>query len=118
MAATTGGRSSSSSYAASKAAVDTFTLGLAKEVAAEGIRVNAVRPGMTETDMTDYVRSDPGVRAEIAASIPMRRIAAPEEIALPILWLLSDEASFISGCCVDASGGGFVIGGSGVVTRP
>ena len=113
MAATSGGRTSSAAYAASKAAVDVFTQGLAKEVAAEGIRANVVRPGMTETDMTGYVHNDPARRAEIAASIPMNRIGTPDEIARPILWLLSDEASFVSGCCVEASGGGFHIGRPG-----
>ena len=76
----------------------------------DGIRVNALRPGMTMTDMTDRVRGDPAQRAEIAATIAMDRVAAAEEMARPILWLLSDEASFVSGCCVDASGGGFIIG--------
>ena len=74
------------------------------------MRVNAVRPGMTLTDMTDSLRQDPALQARIAATIAMNRVAEPEEIAAPILWLLSDEASFISGCCLDASGGGFVIG--------
>jgi NAD(P)-dependent dehydrogenase (short-subunit alcohol dehydrogenase family) len=112
MAATIGGRPGSSHYAASKAAVDAFTVGLAKEVAAEGIRVNAVRPGVTLTDMTDPLRHDATLRSEVAATIAMNRVATAEEIAAPILWLLSDEASFVSGCCVNASGGGFVIGSS------
>jgi NAD(P)-dependent dehydrogenase (short-subunit alcohol dehydrogenase family) len=110
MAATIGGRAGASDYAASKAAVDVFTVGLAKEVAAQGIRVNAVRPGMTSTDMTDPVLSNPARLADITTTIPMQRIASPEEIARPILWLLSDAASFMSGACVDVSGGGFVIG--------
>lgn len=110
MAAAIGGRAGSSDYAASKAAVDVFTVGLAKEVATEGIRVNAVRPGMTFTDMTDDVRRDPARKARIAETIAMDRIAEADEIARPILWLLSEEASFISGSCLDASGGGFVIG--------
>jgi NAD(P)-dependent dehydrogenase (short-subunit alcohol dehydrogenase family) len=84
-------------------------------VAAEGIRVNAVRPGVTLTDMTDQIRQDPTLRAEVAATIAMNRVATAEEIAAPILWLLSDEASFVSGCCVNASGGGFVIGRSSPV---
>ena len=110
MAASTGGRPGSSHYAASKAAVDAFTLGLAKEVAPEGIRVNAVRPGMTRTDMTEARLADPDSHAAIAATIAMNRVATPEEIARPILWLLSDAASFVSGACLDASGGGFVMG--------
>ncbi|MEM9221600.1 MAG: SDR family oxidoreductase [Pseudomonadota bacterium] len=112
MAATIGGRPGASAYAASKAAVDAFTRGLAKEVATDGIRVNAVRPGVTITDMTAAVRDDAGVRAAIEATIAMNRTAEPDEIAAPILWLLSNDASFISGAHLDASGGGFVIGAS------
>jgi NAD(P)-dependent dehydrogenase (short-subunit alcohol dehydrogenase family) len=112
MAATIGGRPGNSAYAASKAAVDCFTVGFAKEVGPEGIRVNAVRPGVTITDMTSAVRDDPEVRRSIEATIGMRRTAAADEIAAPILWLLSDEASFVSGCLLDASGGGFVISAS------
>ena len=110
MAAVTGGRPGSCHYAASKAAVDAFTIGLAKEVAAEGVRVNSVRPGMTRTDMTEKRLADPQSHARIAATIAMNRVGAAEEIARPILWLLSDAASFVSGACLDASGGGFVIG--------
>jgi NAD(P)-dependent dehydrogenase (short-subunit alcohol dehydrogenase family) len=110
MSATIGGRPGAAFYAASKAAVDTLTVGLAKEVAAEGVRVNAVRPGMTLTDMTAERLTDPVRRAEIDATIPMHRPATVEEVAAPIVWLLSDEASFVSGCLLDVSGGGFVIG--------
>ena len=110
MAATIGGRAGSSDYAASKAAVDTFSIGLAKEVADQGIRVNSLRPGMTMTDMTVHLEEDPEHGARVAASIPMGRVARVEEIASPIIWLLSPAASFISGACVDASGGGFIIG--------
>ena len=109
MAATIGGRPGAAAYAATKAAVDAFTIGIAREVADDGIRVNALRPGMTRTNITDYLE-DPATEERIAATIPMRRIAATEEIAAPILWLLSEEASFISGACLDASGGGFWIG--------
>ncbi|BDG02384.1 SDR family NAD(P)-dependent oxidoreductase [Anaeromyxobacter oryzae] len=111
MAATIGGRPGASAYAASKAAVDTFTVGLAKEVAARGIRVNAVRPGFTDTAMTRRVTDDPAALAAIAATIPANRIATAEEVARPIVWLLSDEASFVTGARLDVSGGGFVIGG-------
>jgi len=110
MSATIGGRPGAAFYAASKAAVDTLTVGLAKEVAGEGVRVNAVRPGMTLTDMTAARLTDPLRRAEIDATIPMHRPATPEEVAAPIVWLLSDEASFVSGCLLDVSGGGFVVG--------
>ena len=109
MAATIGGRAGASDYAASKAAVDVFTIGLAKEVSGEGVRVNCLRPGMTMTDMTDQLRENPELRARIEATIPMHRIAQADEIAKPIVWLLSEEASFISGACMDASGGGFLI---------
>lgn len=110
MAATIGGRTGKSHYAASKAAVDAFTIGFAKEVAGEGIRVNAVRPGVVATDMTAAGLRDPATRAEIESTIPMGRVGAPVEIATAILWLLSAEASFVSGARLDASGGGFVIG--------
>jgi len=110
MAATIGGRAGKSHYAASKAAVDAFTVGFAKEVAREGIRVNAVRPGVFATDMTAAGLADPAVRADIEATIPMGRVGQTPEVATAILWLLSDEASFISGARLDASGGGFVIG--------
>ncbi len=110
MSATIGGRTGAAYYAASKSAVDTITVGLAKEVASEGVRVNAVRPGMTRTPMTEGRLNDPARRAATEATIPMGRVAAPDEVARPIVWLLSDEASFVSGCLLDVSGGGFVIG--------
>ncbi len=103
MAATIGGRKGSAIYAASKGAVDVYTKGLAKELAPQGIRVNAVRPGATATDMTV------GAPATTAGTIPMGRFATADEVAAPILWLLSDEASFIAGAKLDASGGGFLI---------
>jgi NAD(P)-dependent dehydrogenase (short-subunit alcohol dehydrogenase family) len=110
MAATIGGRPGRTAYAASKGAVDSFTIGFAREIAREGIRVNALRPGMTMTDMTDAVRRDPELYARTAETIAMNRCAEPEEMARPILWLLSDEASFISGALLDGSGGGFMLG--------
>jgi NAD(P)-dependent dehydrogenase (short-subunit alcohol dehydrogenase family) len=109
MASTIGGRAGASDYAASKAAVDVFSTGLAKEVSGEGIRVNVIRPGMTRTDMTGRLDEDPKLRERIEASIPMHRIATAEEIAAPIVWLLSREASFVSGAHLDASGGGFLV---------
>lgn len=111
MAATIGGRRGASDYAASKAAVDVFTVGLAKEVSAEGIRANSLRPGMTMTDMTARLRDDAELRGRVEATIPMKRIAEADEVARPIVWLLSPEASFISGACLDVSGGGFVVAG-------
>ncbi|MGH6901839.1 MAG: SDR family oxidoreductase [Geminicoccaceae bacterium] len=109
MAATIGGRPGRSAYAASKGAIDSFTIGFAREVARAGIRVNAIRPGMTLTDMTDAVRRDAELRARVAATIAMDRCAEPEEMARPILWLLSDAASYVSGAILDASGGGFML---------
>jgi len=109
MAATLGGRSGSSAYAASKAAIDAFTKGFAREVAAEGIRVNSLRPGMVLTEMTEGRLQDLAFRAGIESSIPMRRIGEAHEIAKAILWLLSDESSFITGAMLDASGGGYII---------
>lgn len=110
MAAAFGGRPGASHYAGSKGAVDSYTKGVAKEVATEGVRVNAVRPGVTLTDMVEAVRDDPARKRAISETIPMNRPANAEEIAEPILWLLSDAASFVTGCILAASGGGFVIG--------
>jgi NAD(P)-dependent dehydrogenase (short-subunit alcohol dehydrogenase family) len=109
MAATLGGRSGSSAYAASKGAVDAFTKGFAREVAAEGIRVNSLRPGMVLTEMTESRLKDPTFRIGIESSIPMRRVGEAHEIAKAVLWLLSDESSFITGAMLDASGGGYII---------
>ncbi len=109
MAGTLGGRPGSSAYAASKGAVDAFTKGFAREVAAEGIRVNGLRPGMVLTEMTEGRLNDVAFRESIEASIPMGRIGRSGEIADAALWLLSDEASFITGAMVDASGGGYRI---------
>ncbi|MDF3066257.1 MAG: NAD(P)-dependent oxidoreductase [Polyangiaceae bacterium] len=109
MAATIGGRPGNSHYAASKAAVDAFSVGFAKEVAAEGIRVVSVRPGFTITDMTKDRLEDAAFRQVIAETIPLGRPARVEEVAAPIAWLLSNEASFITGTCLDISGGGFAI---------
>ncbi|MBC8159176.1 MAG: SDR family oxidoreductase [Alphaproteobacteria bacterium] len=110
MASTIGGRPRRTNYAATKGAVDAFTIGLAKEVATEGIRVNAVRPGMAWSDMTAHLRNEEAKLAALSSTIAMKRIADASEIAEPIVWLLSPEASFVSGCRLDASGGGFVFG--------
>lgn len=109
MAATLGGRPGSSAYAASKGAVDAFTKAFGREVANEGIRVNSIRPGMVLTEMTEGRLKDPAFRAGIEATIPMRRVGQPHEIAEAILFLLSDEASFITGAMLDAAGGGYVL---------
>jgi NAD(P)-dependent dehydrogenase (short-subunit alcohol dehydrogenase family) len=91
-------------YAASKAAVDTFTLGLAKEVAAQGIRVNGVAPGTIRTDI-HAAAGDPGRLERVAGRVPMGRVGEPEEIAAAVLWLLSDEASYVTGAVLDVGGG-------------
>ena len=105
-AARTGGVNAFIDYAASKGAVDTITIGLAKELGPVGIRVNAVRPGVTATEMLEHVReSDPSWLDDVVATMPMGRIGEVREIADPILWLLSDEASYVTGTIIDASGG-------------
>lgn len=91
-------------YAATKGAIDTFTIGLARELAEEGIRVNAVRPGMVYTDLHAQ-GGEPGRVDRLKASIPMQRGGYPEEIAAAILWLLSDEASYVTGSILDVAGG-------------
>jgi NAD(P)-dependent dehydrogenase (short-subunit alcohol dehydrogenase family) len=91
-------------YAASKGAVDTLTIGLSKEVAAEGIRVNGVRPGLIYTDMHGD-GGEPGRVDRLKSSTPMQRGGKPEEVAAAILWLLSDEASYTTGTFIDVSGG-------------
>lgn len=91
-------------YAASKGAIDAMTIGLAKEVAAEGIRVNAVRPGVIYTDI-HASGGEPGRVDRVKGSVPMRRGGSAEEVALAILWLLSDEASYSTGTFIDVSGG-------------
>lgn len=111
LAVTIGGRPGASAYAGSKAAIDNFTTGFAREVAAEGIRVNTVRPGVTATGMTTKLALDPELRKHVEASIPLGRIGQPEEVAELILWLLSDKASIITGAHVNAGGGGFHVAG-------
>jgi NAD(P)-dependent dehydrogenase (short-subunit alcohol dehydrogenase family) len=91
-------------YAASKGALDTFTLGLAREVAAEGIRVNAVAPGHVLTEL-HASSGDPDRMARLAPTIPMGRAGTPEEIAEAVLWLLSPEASYTTGTILAVSGG-------------
>ncbi len=91
-------------YAASKGAIDTFTVGLAKEVADEGIRVNAVRPGLIETDI-HASGGMPERAAMLAPTVPMKRTGTPEEIAGAIVWLLSPEASYTTAALLDVTGG-------------
>ncbi len=91
-------------YAASKGAIDTFTIGLAKEVAAEGIRVNAVRPGVIRTDIHS-TSGDPDRVERIGKAAPLARAGEAEEVARAVLWLASDEASYTTGSILDVTGG-------------
>ena len=91
-------------YAASKGAIDTFTTGLAREVAAEGIRVNAVRPGLIETEI-HASGGQPERARELAPTVPMQRTGTAEEVAAGIVWLLSDAASYTTGAVLDITGG-------------
>ena len=91
-------------YAAAKGAVETFTVGLGREVVREGIRVNAVRPGIIDTE----IHASGGVPdrvARVSEQMPMRRVGRPEEVAAAILWLLSDASSYTTGAIIDVSGG-------------
>ncbi len=90
-------------YAASKGAVDTLTIGLAREVADQGIRVNAVRPGMIHSEIRVRAGLPDGVE-EIAPTIPMKRYGEPDEVAEAVLWLLSERASYVTGTLIDISG--------------
>jgi NAD(P)-dependent dehydrogenase (short-subunit alcohol dehydrogenase family) len=103
-AARMGGANEYIDYAASKGAVDTMTVGLAREVATEGVRVNAVRPGPVYTDI-HASGGEPGRIERIRSAIPMQRGGQPDEVAYAILWLLSDEASYVTGTILDVSGG-------------
>jgi NAD(P)-dependent dehydrogenase (short-subunit alcohol dehydrogenase family) len=91
-------------YAAAKAAIETFTIGLAKEVATESIRVNAVRPGIIETDIHASA-GQPDRARQMAPHVPMQRSGSAHEVALGILWLLSSEASYTTGTFLDIAGG-------------
>ncbi|MGB0846899.1 MAG: SDR family oxidoreductase [Thiolinea sp.] len=91
-------------YAATKGAIDTFTLGLSKEVAADGIRVNAVRPGLIETDI-HADSGDPDRAQRLQQFVPMQRTGSALEVAGPIVWLLSEEASYVNGALLDVGGG-------------
>jgi NAD(P)-dependent dehydrogenase (short-subunit alcohol dehydrogenase family) len=104
IAAKLGGAGDYVDYAAAKGAIDTFTIGLAKEVGGEGIRVNCVRPGVIRTEI-HASSGDPGRVDRIAATTPLLRAGEAEEIAAAILWLASPEASYTTGALLDISGG-------------
>lgn len=91
-------------YAASKGAIDTFTVGLAREVSTEGIRVNAIRPGLIDTDI-HASGGEPDRAHRLAHMVPMKRVGTADEIANAVVWLMSDEASYVTGTIVDVSGG-------------
>jgi NAD(P)-dependent dehydrogenase (short-subunit alcohol dehydrogenase family) len=103
-AAKTGSPGEYIDYAASKGAIETFTIGLAREVAEEGIRVNTVRPGFIHTEL-HAKGGEPGRVERVKSLVPMQRGGQPEEVAAAILWLLSDEASYTTGAILDVSGG-------------
>lgn len=104
IAARTGSPNEYVDYAASKGALDTFTVGLAHEVAAEGIRVNAVRPGFIYTDM-HASGGEPNRIERVKDNVPLKRGGTAEEVAQAILWLLSDESSYTTGGFIDVAGG-------------
>ena len=91
-------------YAAAKGAIDVFTMGLAKEVATEGIRVNAVRPGIIETDI-HASGGTPDRAKQMAPMVPMQRAGSADEVAQAIVWLMSDESSYTTGAVIDVTGG-------------
>ena len=103
-AATLGAPAQYVDYAASKGAIDTFTVGLAKEVATEGIRVNGVRPGIIETEI-HASGGEPERAQKMAASVPMQRSGSAEEVAEAIIWLMSEKASYVTGATLDVTGG-------------
>ncbi len=104
MAARLGSPNEYVDYAASKGAIDTLTLGLAKEVGGDGIRVNAVRPGLIYTEM-HASGGEPGRVDRLKTSVPLQRGGTAEEVAHTIVWLLSDEAAYVTGTFIDVSGG-------------
>ena len=103
-AASLGSPNSYVDYAASKAAINTMTLGLAKEVATEGIRVAAVAPGIIDTDI-HASGGEPDRLQRMASTVPMQRGGTPEEVAQAILWLVSDQASYVTGTVLEVAGG-------------
>jgi NAD(P)-dependent dehydrogenase (short-subunit alcohol dehydrogenase family) len=103
VAARLGGPGEYVDYAATKGAIESFTVGLAKEVAAEGVRVNAVRPGIIDTEI-HASGGRPERARQMAKAIPMQRPGTADEVAAAIVWLLSDEAGYVSGATIDVGG--------------
>lgn len=103
-AAKLGGPGQYVDYAAAKGAIDSFTVGLALEVAAEGIRVNSVRPGIIDTDI-HASGGDPGRAARLASTVPLQRAGSPREVAEAIIWLLSDASRYTTGSSISVTGG-------------
>src|SRR5690606_39602432 len=101
VAARLGGSMEYVDYAAAKGAIDTFTIGLAREAGPDGIRVNAVRPGIIRTE----IHIDPTRVDRVGPTAPLQRAGEPDEVARAIVWLLSDEASYVTGALVDVTGG-------------
>src|SRR5215218_452069 len=104
VAAKLGAPSTYVDYAASKGAIDSFTIGLGHEVAGEGIRVAAIRPGLIDTEIHGS-GGEPDRAHRLAHMVPMKRVGTPEEIASAIVWLMSDEASYVTSAILDVSGG-------------
>jgi len=103
-AARLGGANTYVDYAASKGAIDSFTIGLAQEVAGEGIRVAAIRPGLIDTEI-HASGGDPDRVHRLVHMVPMKRVGSAEEVANAIVWLMSDDASYVTGTILDVSGG-------------
>jgi NAD(P)-dependent dehydrogenase (short-subunit alcohol dehydrogenase family) len=103
-AAKLGGANTNVDYAASKGAIDSFTIGLAQEVAGEGIRVAAIRPGLIDTEI-HASGGDPDRAQRLSHLVPMKRVGSAEEVANAIVWLMSDDASYVTSAILDVSGG-------------
>jgi NAD(P)-dependent dehydrogenase (short-subunit alcohol dehydrogenase family) len=102
-AAVLGGTNEWVHYAASKGGIDTMTIGLAKELAPHGIRVNAVRPGLIESDF--HLHATPGRVERMTPLIPMQRAGTADEVAEAVVWLASDAASYVTGAFIEVTGG-------------
>jgi len=104
MAAVIGGANEFVDYAASKGAIDAMTIGLSKEFAKDGIRVNGVRPGLIETDMQHHI-SGKNRADDLVGTVPLGRVGTPDEVAEAVIWLLSDAAAYVTGSTIAVSGG-------------